>query len=52
MNDQDSWLDWNIFNKTKFFESTNAQQQLQVKVTEVINFIKMVIKHYMRAISN
>ena len=39
------------FNETKFFELTNVQQQLQVKVSEVIDFNEVEIKPYMRIIS-
>src|SRR5438876_5966244 len=39
------------FDETKFFEPADAQQQLQVEVTEVIDFNEVEIEPYVRAIS-
>ena len=40
-----------MFNKTKFYESANVQQQSQTKVTEVVEFNETEIQSYMRTIS-
>ena len=39
------------FDKTKFFELVNVQKQSQVKMTEVVDFSKVEIEPYIRAIS-